>query len=95
MEIEMKDEDYELTLEKAGREYLSRKNRDSHPAGSFDNAKRWEPDSTEWCSCCASIRSPSRAFPFSLMTHCRSLQHVANLFFVDAHDLREKLKQMK
>lgn len=91
----MEDEDYEVTLEKAAHEYRSRKNRNSHPAGSFDRAKRWEPDAEEWCSCCASIRSPSKAFPYSLMTHCRSLEHVANLFHVDIYNLREKLKEMK
>jgi hypothetical protein len=44
-----------------------------HPAGDFDNAKRWysaHPDA------CTSSRSPSRAYPFSLMNGCRTKGYV-------------------
>ena len=87
--------EYDNDLEKAAREYISRKNRDSHPSGDFDKAGRWEPDAEEWCDCCDYIRTPSRAYPFSLMIHCRTMEHIANLFCVDKSDLRKKVKEIQ
>ena len=74
---------------KAVEEFINRKTRKSHPDGSFDKAKRWEPSDNEWCECCKSIRTPSRRFPFSLMTHCRSIGHIAALYEVDAGAVRK------
>jgi hypothetical protein len=59
----------------AAERYLDLKSRRIHPAGSFDGGGRWEPHTAQ--ACCASIRTPSRAFPYSLLTHSRSLAHVA------------------
>lgn len=56
--------------------YQDRKKRETHPDGTFDNAKRWYPDDNEKASCCESIRKPSRNHPYSLMVHCRSKQHI-------------------
>ncbi len=86
---------YDASLEKAAQEYINRKNRDSHPSGVFDKARRWEPDADEWCECCDYIRSPSRTYPFSLMVHCRTIQHIAHLFGVDKNDLRNKVRSMQ
>lgn len=86
---------YDLDIEKAAQEYIDRKNRDKHPSGVFDNAGRWEPDDDEWCECCSYIRSPSRCYPFSLMVHCRSLEHIAHLFGVDKSDLRKKVRAIR
>lgn len=61
--------------------WKSRKDRKTHPVGQFDRKKRWLPDTTEECSCCAEIRYPSAAYPYSLMTHCRTKEHVYRLFF--------------
>ena len=47
------------------------------PYGKFDSGNRWYPDNdAERCSCCENIRKPSRAYPFSLLTHCRSQKHI-------------------
>ena len=51
------------------------------PAGGYDNAKRWYP--AQDFECCAYIRSPSRAFPFSLLRHCVSLAHKEALHGAD------------
>jgi hypothetical protein len=59
--------------------YVARKERRAHPDGKFDNAGRWEPSESEKCECCRGIRSPSRAYPYSMVAHCRSRKHVANL----------------
>lgn len=48
---------------------------DTKPVGSFDNAKRFYPATK--CACCSGIRSPSRAWPFSLLHHARTLEHRA------------------
>ena len=57
-----------------------RRNRQEHPDGTFDRAKRWYPSDTERQDCCNRVRGPSRAWPYSYMTHCRSVDHVAALF---------------
>lgn len=75
-------------LEKAYAEYQARQSRDRHPHGKFDKGSRWYPSEDEWQSCCNAIRSPSRAFPYSYMTHCRTSQHVAHLFGVDPKELK-------
>ena len=55
------------------------------PAGSYDNASRWWPD--EEFECCAMIRSPSRAWPFSKLKHCLSLAHKEALHGADHEDV--------
>lgn len=62
--------------------------RESHPDGEFDSAGRWYPSDDEWRSCCANIRTPSRAFPHSLNTHCRGILHIARLYEIEPSDLR-------
>lgn len=75
-------------LEVALEEYNARKARDKHPAGSFDRARRWAPSDDERQACCARVRGPSRAYPYPLLVHCRTVEHVANLFDVDTRALR-------
>ncbi len=82
-------------LDKAAREYLDRQKRESHPEGSFDNAQRFWPSDEERRDCCDDIRPPSRTYPFSLIKHCRSAEHVANLFGVDVTDLRHRVRELK
>ena len=82
-------------LDKAAREYLARQKRESHPEGSFDNAQRFRPSQQERQDCCNDIRPPSRAYPFSYMKHCRSAEHVANLFNVDVTKLRHRARELK
>ena len=77
---------------RAAYEYIRRQRRESHPDGSFDRARRWYPSPEEEQPCCSSIRSPSRGYPFSLMTHCRTAGHVAALYGVDARDVRRALR---
>jgi len=76
------------TTIKATEEYLSRKIRKSHPDGTFDKANRWYPSDLEVCECCSTVRAPSRAYPYSIMTHCRSIAHIANKYEVDAKAIR-------
>jgi len=61
-------------------EYQARQNREAHPDGHFDRGGRWYPSEAERQVCCSSIRPPSRKWPYSLLKHCRSLCHVANLY---------------
>lgn len=69
----------EETKRKALEVFHRRKSRMEHPDGTFDKAGRWQPSDAEWQACCRSIRTPSRAWPYSLMTHCRTLRHIINL----------------
>jgi transposase-like protein len=63
-----------------------------HPSGDFDNAGRWYP--TNYCKCCESIRSPSRAYPYSLMKHCRTVSHVAREHGIEERRLRWAIRQI-
>lgn len=76
-------------LESAIEEYISRKDRTSHPEGAFDKQGRWYPSEAERCGCCDTVRSPSRAYPYSYMLHCRTVGHIANLYGVPVTDLRK------
>ena len=82
------------TLEQAARTFIARRDRTAHPAGKFDNAGRWYPSEAETCDCCSSVRSPSRAHPFSYMVHCRTLKHVANLYGVNESELRKEVRRL-
>ena len=62
-------------LRAAAQQYIDLQDRRVHPGGTFDHAQRWKPDRE--LACCALIRSPSRAYPYSLLMHCRSIAHVA------------------
>jgi hypothetical protein len=75
-------------LEAAYRTWRERQDRTAHPAGRKDRSGRWYPADDEYRPCCAQVRSPSRAYPWSLMTHCRSIPHVAALCGVPAAALR-------
>lgn len=79
-------------LEKAIEEFRNRRNRTSHPKGKIDNGGRWYPSETEKCDCCKVIREPSRAYPWSLMIHCRTMRHVANLFSIKLSDMKKGMK---
>lgn len=79
----------------AAREYLDLKSRKIHPDGSFDKQRRWYPDSDEQCDCCKNIRRPSSSYPFSLMMHCRTAEHVANRHGVDAATLKRAAKKLE
>ena len=63
-----------------------------HPAGSFDSAGRWYPAVEEKCEVCDRIRSPSRAYPYSYLVHCRSYEHVARKYTVSVSDLRREAR---
>jgi hypothetical protein len=58
--------------------YIALSNRVANPEGSFDKQKRWYPDAR--CSCCATIRSPSKSWPYSLLVHCRTSEHIYNSY---------------
>lgn len=68
--------------------YIARRDRMAHPDGGNGKGRKWHPSADERCSCCSSVRSPSWAYPWSLMTHCRTAAHIANLAGVDVSELR-------
>lgn len=74
--------------------FLGRQSRTLHPEGAFKNWK-WYPSDNEWCSCCRSVHEPTRAFPYSLMQHCRTMAHVSHLYGVDSKELRKAVRATK
>jgi len=81
-------------IEQAARTFIARRDRTAHPSGKFDKAGRWYPSENETCECCSSVRSPSRSFPYSYMTHCRTMAHVASLYNVSVADLRKEVRKL-
>ncbi len=81
-------------LETAARTFIARRDRTAHPSGKFDKVGRWYPSEAETCDCCSSVRSPSRSYPYSYMTHCRTMAHVANLYGVSVADLRKEVRRL-
>ncbi len=79
-------------LEQAINEFANRKSRRSHPDGSFDKRMRWYPSESEACACCAGIRQPSGAYPYSLMLHCRTAVHLAAKYGVTALEIKRGAK---
>ena len=59
--------------------YQALKNRDIHPEGEFDKQGRWFPSDDENCGVRSEIRTPSRSYPYSYMTACRTKKHVRRL----------------
>lgn len=43
--------------------------------GKCENGVRWYPLDSAIASCCASIRTPSRKWPFSLWNHVHTKKH--------------------
>ena len=81
-------------VEKAARTYINRQSRREHPDGKFDNGGRWYPSETGRCECCDHVRYPSRRWPYSLMLHCRTAKHIANLYGVSARELKREAKRI-
>jgi hypothetical protein len=63
-------------------------------ARSFDEGGRFYPSEKEARDCCANIRAPSRAFPFSLMKHCRTAKHIAKLYGVTEKAVRAEVEKV-
>ena len=71
--------------------YLRRKNRTEHPDGVFDKRGAWYPSIEERRECCGQIRSPSRAYPYSLMLHCRTAVHIAKLYSIQGYQITDRM----
>ena len=80
-------------LRTAATRYLDLKSRKTHPLGVFDKAGRWGPN--KQLECCKGIRTPSRKWPYSLMTHCRTLAHVAQDTGYDLSTLRAAVRRVE
>lgn len=76
-------------------DYLKRQARTNHPDGKADSAGRFYPSNVERCDCCERIRQPSRSWPHSLRTHCRTAAHVANKYNVDVKEMRKMARFIK
>jgi hypothetical protein len=68
-------------------DYNALRERRRNPAGRFDQAGRWYPAQRH--SCCDRIRGPSRAYPYSYLVHCRTLEHVLHDHGADEEVRRE------
>jgi len=82
-----------MNVEQAAAYQLKLASREINPCGFFDKAGRWFP-SIETVSS-ASIRQPSRAFPYSLMVHCRTAKYIAQVQGIDLAELKKEIKRQK
>jgi hypothetical protein len=76
-------------VQAATQQYIDHKARTTHPDGKFDSGGRWHPSDQEQQPCCSSIRNPSRAWPYSLLLHCRTAKHIATMHEVSAAEIRK------
>lgn len=76
-------------------EFFSRQDRRSHPEGWRDAGGRWWPSDAECTPGCSFVRRPSAAWPWSLMAHCRTTTHLAELFDIDADALKKLVQQRR
>ena len=56
---------------------------------------KWFPIPSEVQDCCKKIKLPSSIFPYSLLDHCRTIKHIAEMFDVSILKLRQKVKARK
>jgi hypothetical protein len=82
-------------LAAAAEEFFARQDRRSHPEGWTDRAGRWYPSDAENAPLCASVRKPSFAYPWSIMLHCRTTTHLAELFDVDSDALKKLVTKIR
>ena len=66
-------------LERAAVIFNERQARVIHPEGTFEKHGVWYPSDAERQPCCEGLREPTRKYPYSLITHCRTVKHVAHL----------------
>lgn len=69
-------------------EFILRRDRMHHPDGRTDNGGRWYPSDKEQADCCRAVREPTRSYPWSYMTHCRTAKHLATLHGVDVRQVK-------
>ena len=77
-----------LEAEPAYAEWVALQKRERHPEGRRDRGGRWYPMEGEAQECCRKIRPPSRAWPYSYLIHCRSIEHVARRHGIEPKLLR-------
>lgn len=80
-ELRVGSEEYKERLAEAVQAYGAR------PKGHSDKGGKWYPALSEEASCCKGVRSPSRAWPLSLLKHCETYHHVSTRFCVKKQDL--------
>jgi hypothetical protein len=51
------------------------------PVGRSGKGGKWLPVEDEHCTCCDSIRTPSHAYPWSLLKHCQTKVHIKQYLF--------------
>jgi len=79
--------------------FISLKEREENPEGSFDKAGRFYLENK--FDCCDYIRTPSRRWPYSEMIHGRTLQHAASEILGETPseeqlaELRKRVNQIK
>jgi len=74
--------------------YFKRRDRDEHPKGLFKDRgdKRWYPVGEEIQECCKGLKQPTHQFPYSQMSHCRTLKHICNLYKLTDEQLEDTKK---
>ena len=82
-------------LAAAADELFARQDRRSHPEGWTDRACRWYPSDAENAPLCATVRKPSAAYPWSIMLHCRTTTHLAELFDIDSDALKKLVTRIR
>ncbi len=87
------EEEYKTQMQLALECYFIRLERNENPNGYFDDGGGWYPNLEERCDCYFGKITPSKAYPYSLLIHCRTAIHISQLFEVDLRLMRSHIKQ--
>lgn len=83
-----------IPVDLAAREYLGRRDRARSPAGACYKGGRCFPSDEERQACYVGIRSSSCGWSWSLLKRCSTAEHVAQLFDVDALELKRPAREL-
>jgi hypothetical protein len=89
----MKLDKFTTTQIELAKKVMRLQDRQEHPEGSFDSAKRWYPD-VETDSL-GYIRSPSRAWPYTYMNHCRTAKYQAQRIGEDPKAISKAIRILR
>ena len=84
-------------LQEAALELYARRKQGKTIPGEFERVgsrNLWKPTAAERRKCCDAVQKPTAKVPHTLLQHCRSVLHVANLYGVEQALLLKAYKQL-
>lgn len=74
-------------------EFLMRRERLARPWGFTSPDNIWYPFSIEVCSCCEKVVEKGFLKRYTLLTHCKTIGHIAELYNCPANEVRKMIQK--